>query len=219
MTINSTIPPPNTPAVDKDGYMVAEWWKFLLTLLDRTGGPGVHFNTADAADQASISAAENMAPDAVWAQQAVSALADLEGISSLRVDPTAADRRMDMLEGMALDARPPVPPAPFVLPIPEGWISPAFAGAWINFGGGYNPAGYFKDPWGIVHLRGRISSGDMNSAVFTLPTGYLPAFTERATASSASVIAIVEIAPSGDVTPVVGTNVSISLDGITFRAA
>ena len=59
----------------------------------------------------------------------------------------------------------------------QGWQSVSFQSGWVNYGGSYNPAGYFKDSLGIVHLRGLVKSGKIgnNQTIFTLPAGYRPA--------------------------------------------
>lgn len=57
---------------------------------------------------------------------------------------------------------------------------PAFTNAtpltnsWVA---GSSAPGYFKDEFGIVHLRGAIKSGTTSVAAFTLPSGHRPAVT------------------------------------------
>ena len=46
--------------------------------------------------------------------------------------------------------------------------------AWVT---GSSAPGYFKDEFGIVHLRGALKSGTPSVAAFVLPTGYRPAVT------------------------------------------
>jgi hypothetical protein len=50
---------------------------------------------------------------------------------------------------------------------------PAFGAGWSNFGGGFSPAGFYKDSLGIVHLQGLVNTGG-GSLAFTLPEGYRP---------------------------------------------
>ena len=257
MNINSTIPPPSTPAVNADGYFAPEWWQYLLTLLNRTGGSGIKPDASTAAEWAAASALANTNTGAISAEQALRALAGIEMMPSMPLDnamrarmddieaqdqpradgsilarisaledaekTTSAfdgiQRRIDDMEGASLDMRFPVPPAPFVLPTEEDWNAPAFSGTWSNFGGGYNPAGYFKDPWGVVHLRGLVKSTIMSTIIFNLPAGYRPAFTEKLPTSSNNAFGIIEITNTGDVDSIVGVNLSVCLDGITFKAA
>lgn len=65
--------------------------------------------------------------------------------------------------------------------IPEPWHNvgaagePAFAAGWSNnYADGSNPARFFKDPHGVVHLNGSIKSTGAGALAFTLPVGYRP---------------------------------------------
>ncbi|TRU87598.1 MAG: hypothetical protein EWV76_06650 [Microcystis novacekii Mn_MB_F_20050700_S1] len=106
----------------------------------------------------------------------------------------------------------------------EDWIVPAFMNGWVNYYDGYNPAGYFKDSLGIVHLRGLVKNGTNNTTIFTLPVGYRPSNRELQTIqtydqkSSMYVTGRVDILAEGPVTVVSGRDGWVSLDGITFRA-
>jgi len=101
----------------------------------------------------------------------------------------------------------------------EAWIVPAFMNGWINFDTTHNPAGYFKDSLGIVHLRGLVKNGTNNTTIFTLPVGYRPSNRElQAVQTNLNIIGRVDILADGQVTVVSGSNVWVSLDGITFRA-
>lgn len=54
---------------------------------------------------------------------------------------------------------------------------PAFQNSWVNYGAGFLPAGFYKDPFGIVHLRGTISNAPgvaASTVIYTLPAGYRP---------------------------------------------
>jgi hypothetical protein len=91
---------------------------------------------------------------------------------------------------------------------------------WKNNDSGDAPAGYAKDSWGVVHLRGLINTGSSDSTAFVLPSGlrphhylYFPVYT------FGGGVASLEINASGEVIPF-GTNVSSgnSLDGISFAA-
>ena len=56
---------------------------------------------------------------------------------------------------------------------------PSFTNATLTNGwvAGSSAPGYFKDEFGIVHLRGAIKSGTTSVAAFTLPSGSRPAVT------------------------------------------
>jgi len=104
----------------------------------------------------------------------------------------------------------------------EDWIAPTLLNSWINYGGGYNPAGYFKDSFGIVHLRGTVKSGTIGQAIFTLPVGYRPAYKEILITISHDganeKLSRCDVQADGNVVSCFGSNTYYSLDGITFRA-
>lgn len=103
----------------------------------------------------------------------------------------------------------------------EPWTAPTLSGAWANTGTGFNSAGFFVDPWGIVHLRGVVKTGAVGSAIFTLPKGYRPEATEKLATWCTSGVATVTVSTAGVVTEATGrggTTDSITLDGLTFRA-
>jgi hypothetical protein len=113
---------------------------------------------------------------------------------------------------------------------------PAFQNSWQNNAMttyGY-PAGFYKDRLGVVHLRGRITSGSANNAIFQLPPGYrpatgkyavLPAACECAAGAQSTIIAI----QGSGLAPAMDGAVSMSngnlppgnslwLDGVSFLA-
>ena len=89
-------------------------------------------------------------------------------------------------------------------------------------GGGFSPTGYFKDSMGIVHLRGvAMDYSSTSNVIFTLPEGYRPAYRELHVVITASAtLGRIDIISNGNVTLQAGASgTSVSLDGITFRAA
>lgn len=111
-------------------------------------------------------------------------------------------------------------------PASESWIevgsggsAPAFTNGWVNYGGALQTAAFYKDPFGVVRLKGMIASGTIASAAFTLPAGYRPPAASTFVIMANSAIARLIIAASGNVTVQTGSNVWASLDGISFRAA
>ncbi len=107
----------------------------------------------------------------------------------------------------------------------QDWITPTFAGTWANLGGGTTPAGYWKDPFGVVHLRGTVDTGALPpSTIFTLPVGYRPAFQHNFAGirTGAGVTSRVSVLATGVVQETAGRTAAghfLSLDGITFNAA
>lgn len=102
---------------------------------------------------------------------------------------------------------------------------PAFENGWTNFGANlYDTAAFYKDPLGIVHLKGTVKDGVIGS-IFTLPVGYRPAksqfFAVPAQNAFGDVLVrgLSEGAQAGKVHFNAGSTSFASLDGITFRAA
>lgn len=101
----------------------------------------------------------------------------------------------------------------------DQWHAPsAFTNSWANFGGSEQTAQYMKDASGFVHLRGMIKSGTITASAFTLPSGYVPAANENFVVVSNGAMGYVSINNVGAVTPNAGSNVWVSLAGITFQA-
>jgi hypothetical protein len=97
---------------------------------------------------------------------------------------------------------------------------PAFANTWVNFGGVYDTAGYYKDVAGIVRLKGLVKNGTAPpSIIFTLPSGYRPGLQKIYPAYSAAALGFCEIKADGTVNAEIGAAASFSLEGISFRAA
>ena len=58
----------------------------------------------------------------------------------------------------------------------QGWQSPTLNSGWSNFGGGFASAGYYRDPLGVVWVRGLVVAGaGAGTTVFVLPSNYRPA--------------------------------------------
>lgn len=108
-----------------------------------------------------------------------------------------------------------------LIPTAEAWVAPTLLNSWVNYGGGFNDAAYYKDPFGVVHLRGVIKDGTdvSGTALFTLPVGYRPPAQELFTVISSSALGRVDIATTGNVVITSGSNTWLSLDGLTFRVA
>lgn len=100
-------------------------------------------------------------------------------------------------------------------PALQAWQVPAFGTGWSNIGGNYAGLAYWKDPWGVVHLRGRVTGGAFPSVIFTLPVKYRPE--NYLTFYVHSGGTVIEIRTDGTVNTVTGGS-PVSLDVITFRA-
>lgn len=103
----------------------------------------------------------------------------------------------------------------------QSWQSPTLQNSWVNYGGDYNPAGYYKER-DRVYLRGLVKSGTVNpttGVIFTLPAGYRPPNIEIFGNISNSLFAECRINKDGAVIAYAGSNTWYSLDGISFRVA
>lgn len=94
-----------------------------------------------------------------------------------------------------------------------------FQNGWVNFGGANASASYYKDPFGIVHVKGTVKSGTLNATIFTLPPGYRPQEDEIFSAVQNGLFVPIVVHPDGTVVPFANTtNVYVTISGITFRA-
>lgn len=95
---------------------------------------------------------------------------------------------------------------------------PVYKNTWANYSGGYQPVGFWIDALGIVHLRGMLASGVVNSPAFTLPPGFRPTLPEPFPAVSNLGVTRIDISAGGDVTPITGSgNTWVTLSGISFK--
>jgi hypothetical protein len=95
---------------------------------------------------------------------------------------------------------------------------PVFENGYTD-GGTTEPVAFYKDALGIVRLRGRVTGGTASTPAFTLPPGYRPSATVVCPTSANNAYGEVHIVSSGGVyAGVIGSNLYVVLDGITFRA-
>lgn len=97
----------------------------------------------------------------------------------------------------------------------------AFLNGWANFGaaGGYNAA-YRLVSSGTelsAELCGSIKTGAIGTAAFTVPAAYRPQRVVQVSCASNGALGIIEIATTGDVKVIAGSNVRVNLDGIRWR--
>lgn len=111
----------------------------------------------------------------------------------------------------------------------EAAIAPTLAAGWVNFGGGFRQAQYWKDnATGMVHIEGLVNyptgTPTTATAIFTLPAGYRPSeiitfSVGSATTAAAHKIGQCEIQTNGDVHYVYGDfKYYFELNNISFRA-
>ncbi len=97
------------------------------------------------------------------------------------------------------------------------WIAPTLLNSWVNFGGAFAAAGYYRDPLGIVRLKGLVNGGVAGSIIFNLPVGYRPAAQHIFAVIANNAIGRVDVR-TGDVFFDTGSSAFVSLSGISFRA-
>jgi len=105
-----------------------------------------------------------------------------------------------------------------------GGDEPTFGNGWKNISpdGVTATTGFYKDPFGVVHLKGTIAStredGGFALIIFRLPDGYRPTRTVCMSAWRIAA-ALVCVDPTGAVSQEGGQAAGdLSLDGVTFRA-
>lgn len=94
-----------------------------------------------------------------------------------------------------------------------------FQNGWTNHGGSRKVAGFYKDPFGIVHLEGGISNGSVTvpNIIFNLPVGYRPSARIRFSTTADDAFGELFIDFDGNVYYQAGANLEFSLDGVSFR--
>ena len=116
---------------------------------------------------------------------------------------------------------------------PEDWhdvgttndFGVTFQNSWANQGGGAAPAGFYKDPFGQVRLRGVIDSGSTGTVAFTLPKGYRPEYTQNFISYNSNggpgpggAAVYIQVQSDGDVVPTFGAGTNAHLNQVMFRA-
>ncbi len=106
-----------------------------------------------------------------------------------------------------------------------GGGEPDFEGGWQSV---FFPAGFYKDPFGVVHLSGAVKcvpdgqdtcTASFTEVVFTLPVGYRPLFNSEFAVDSNLAFGEVVVGSNGRLVVQVGaTQAYVTLDGISFRA-
>ena len=107
--------------------------------------------------------------------------------------------------------------------INENYQAPSLLNGWVNFGGVYAPAGFYKDKEQRVHLIGLIKGGtsSMNTVICILPVGYRPSTTGRIIFDilGDNGSARIDVAADGSVVIMGnGSSTWMNLTGISFKA-
>lgn len=99
----------------------------------------------------------------------------------------------------------------------EGGVG--FQNSWVNYGSGFQTAGFWKDSFGIVRLRGNVKSGTTNATIFTLPVGYRPAAAEIFGPYDGATVLSIYVLANGSVIHQGPNNTLIPLNNVWFVAA
>lgn len=95
------------------------------------------------------------------------------------------------------------------------FTAPTLLNSWVNYGSGFNDAGYGKGSDGVVRLKGLVRNGG-NNAIFILPVGYRPTSVHIFIVQTESAFGTIYIYTDGAVTKTNGSSNWLSLDGISF---
>lgn len=211
----TTIPLTSTPVLDPSGRMNQAWWRFFLTILNRTGG-------SSGADLSQIML--EIAALQAQTSEFDAEIDQLTGLAGTEINYGAVLRclqiSLDEMEGQVAGFNSPIIPPGQPLPTPDAWTAPTLLNSWVNYGSGFNPAGFYKDVFGIVRLRGCVSGGALNTTIFTLPTGYQP--TNKVAypiSGSGGSPGSVLIDASGNISQIASPATTLVLESISFRAA
>ncbi|KYG65693.1 hypothetical protein AZI86_01050 [Bdellovibrio bacteriovorus] len=102
----------------------------------------------------------------------------------------------------------------------ESWQTPTLQNGWVNYENAFNPVGYYKDPFGRVHIRGLVKSGTLSACIFTLPVGYRPANRELFDQIiNANTQGRIDVTSDGCVLAYSSSSTWSALDGISFQSA
>lgn len=154
---------------------------------------------------------------AVAAPTANDDAADGYSAGSIWIYDSVAYINVDATEGAAVWVVSGVSGA-LVTDFDTGWVAPTLTDSWVNFGGGYSPAGYRMRPDGSIALRGLVKDGTLGPAarVFDLPAGYRPTGREVHSVYLDTGLGRVDIQTDGKVSVITGSSGWVSLSGITF---
>lgn len=100
-------------------------------------------------------------------------------------------------------------------------IAPTLLNAWVDFGAGFEPAGFWRGADQTVRLHGMVKNGVVGAGtpIMTLPAGYRPAAPHAFVVDSNGAYGRTFVDAAGNVTCDIGNNAYVSLSSISFRAA
>lgn len=172
-----------------------------------------HAATASAADELSPSG------EIAWGQvlKTGSDLADLQTKNLSSLTQNSSNRTVTDTEKATWNAK--------ASSEQESWSAATLQNSWVNLGGTYATAGYYKDQVGTVHLKGVIKSGTASdgTTILILPTGYRPSedliISTISSTASAIQVSRLDIMMDGRVIIYNAANNFFSINNIHFRAS
>lgn len=100
------------------------------------------------------------------------------------------------------------------------WTAPTLVNSWVNYGAGFDTAGYRIMADGTVMIKGLIKLGSSTVPAFTLPAGYRPSQQQVFTCYAFSGTCRLDVAITGTVAVSAyvspATNSYVSLNGVRF---
>ena len=96
----------------------------------------------------------------------------------------------------------------------KSFAAPTLTNSWVSYGAGWAPNYRLNSRSGNVELTGRINSGTVDLAAFTLPAGYRPSATKLFAVAGGKII----VTSAGLVIPTGLAGADVALDGVTFYA-
>ena len=113
--------------------------------------------------------------------------------------------------------------APEAYHVVGGASEPGFLNGWVPFSSGSSKPGFYKDPFGVVHLKGTLAGGTANNNatgnMFILPVGYRPAENQQFSGGDATGTGQIAVTAAGEVRALNGAGTTLlTIDGFTFRA-
>ncbi|MFE1631037.1 hypothetical protein ACFLFF_30345 [Brevibacillus reuszeri] len=132
-------------------------------------------------------------------------------VDTLVKQTTRAEHRITIIENEFALAHQPM------------WLPAILQRGWTNYSTAYSPASYYKDSFGVVHIKGLIKGGTINvGTIFTLPQGLRPveSFFAQVMHSNGTTTLLgnIHVRDDGLVQSLeINGNNWIALDGIHFR--
>jgi hypothetical protein len=104
------------------------------------------------------------------------------------------------------------------------YIAVTPSNSWVNDNPNESQFGFFKDPFGTVHVRGTLHDSKPGETIYTLPAGYRPSklliFATICSSSGTPALGQIDINSDGTIVPEsnCSTTGHVILEGMTFRA-